>query len=520
MRRLKRYIYTSMAAMGGLLLSGCAAESPEGPITAPDDSPFYLTFQLATPTAPGTGPVYAPATRAGENGSGDVAKRDDEFTVKSIVAYMVDAKEGENMGDIAGVAYGDDKVAIGNLTGSSTSRTRTITLNMGLNTLYTRQHPYRVYVLANIPDVESTNKALITGVVGKNISEIHAKAIQLSSTTILPGSGAGKIQDVGLPMSTTDTDAAKIQVWLEDGEDYSSTPYVVKAAADGTQDGVLELTPLYSRFDFVHGDGKSNFEYPIQYKAGEGASATTETEMYVEFKRARVGGAAEEVFTVLKSGSGDQTYISPTKKTFDPEYSSPFNIVHSESGSSVAGEDNPAIYVPEYIPTVGTGVTELKYKEVTYIELDAIIKLTADCKVSTEVLTAYNAHSDLGYYDDGKYQSTLMVWDGSRMDETKHWKKLTYNSLLGGYVVTYRHAIRHSNGSAGTWTETDGVVYPMEYGVVRNHLYQIGIKSVSSLPHPWTTNTPIESANKDINIQILPPKQWTYHRGGFNLTFE
>lgn len=540
MRRLKRYILTSIAAVGALILSGCAAETPDVPITAPDDSPFYLTFQLATPGSGSSGPAHAPATRVEDSSEGTVDKNEEELTVTSIIAYMVDVEEGVNKNRIAGVAYGD-KVIIGDLTDPNGTRTRTITLNMGVNTLYKREHNYWIYVLANI----SVTDDLVKDVIGKKIGSINSSILSLSGgLTILPGSETGKLATVGLPMSTTDTDAAKIKVWLEEKKedgttDYStsSTAYVVKSVTDETQAGVLDLTPLYSRFDFAFFDEKTNFNYPIQYKVGEGTNAPTETEMYVEFKQARVAGAAEQVYTVLQTGSGNQKYVSPSQNLTGSISSSQFKIENSKvTTSGLDSYTKPAIYVPEYIPTVGTDKM-LNYKQVTYLELDAVLKADADCKISGTVKDAINKTGDyastpaasmpaLGYYDDGQYQSTLMLWDDSKMKVANHWTKLVWESktvggeTVSGYWVTYRHAIRHGAVGTGSSNADDGVVYPMEYGVVRNHLYQIGIESVSALPHPWETTTLIESPNKDINIKILPPKQWTYHRGGFNLTFE
>ncbi|MDE6006222.1 MAG: hypothetical protein K2G67_01530 [Muribaculaceae bacterium] len=533
-----------MSAAGAMLLAGCSAEltdGPDNPVKAPDDAPFYLTFELAAPTASANSQAHAPATRAGETRA-EVVKREDESTINSIIAYMVDA-EGAYANRIAGVAYGDN-VVIG--TYDTGAKTTTVTLNMGLNTLYSRKHKYRVYVLANVPETSD----FTSGAIGTDISNISRTVVQFNSgvfaatPTILPT----ELDSRGIPLSTAPADAAKIQVWLEENADYSDADnaYVVKADtgkkdADGNPNsketsGTLTLTPLYARFDFVRADSKSDFVYSIDYKEGDG-SETSSTEVMVEFKQARVVGAAKEVYTVLRSGSqaqvaAGQTFISPLTAltTSTSGISGNIAIKHSEAGSTVEGKDNPAIYVPEYIPVLGSA-TMLNYNKVTYLELDAILKVDNSCTASATVKSLIGGSDKtkaLAYYDDGKYQSVLMPFDATKMtdvyDATTNpngkWRKLTWDATLGGYKVTYRHAIRNSSGPSEEWKDDDGVVYPMEYGVVRNSLYQIGIASVSALPHPWTTTTPVESDKKDINIKILPPTKWFYHRGGFELNFE
>ncbi|MDE5888335.1 MAG: hypothetical protein K2H46_12230, partial [Muribaculaceae bacterium] len=111
--------------------------------------------------------------------------------------------------------------------------------------------------------------------------------------------------------------------------------------------------------------------------------------------------------------------------------------------------------------------TSVTFGNSTYLELTGILKAGTDASDATKALFTDSSHPDLYYYDDGTFQSTLTATTHTDSGEGGNgWHKISYDTTLGGYKVTYRHAIRHDAGEGKN--NDDGTIYPMEYAVVRN----------------------------------------------------
>ena len=172
-------------------------------------------------------------------------------------------------------------------------------------------------------------------------------------------------------------------------------------------------------------------------------------------------------------------------------------------------------YLPENVPAVD----RVSYQTATGFIFTGILKGVEG--VCDEELIAYldgskivnGAHPTLYYYDDGRFQSMPMY--RAVAPTGSNWRSITWSETLGGYAVSYRKAIRHGGyaGQTPAPVADDGVVSEMEYGVVRNHNYELSIGKVTALPHP-AGNTDIPETNKeDIDLKITVDTNWEYHRG-------
>lgn len=485
---------------GLLMFSACSSDKfAEEPVVAPDESSLYIRFELSqfnvTPT-----PAESKETRAGDADL-PLDKTKQECRINSLIALMVDG-EGANKGDIVGIARPEGYQIVPKEKDGNVYGAYTVTANMGLASFYKRQHTYRLYIFANL---EEGTYSILDATIGSKIENV-CRDINKGETGMKPILPANLNKETGyetLKFSTLEADVIKVKVWLEENGSYSSeNPYILKTDA-GNADGVLMLTPLQSCFYFHDLSGGNNFTYPVDYSTDDSGSKMTEVK--VQFKKAQLVNAAQKEYLLPQGSESSFTLSSPSSPGFIS--SSKFDI-----------KEGKALYVPEFIPAVTAN--KLTYSATTYMMLDGILVADAQCtaldaNVRNEISSGSSAHRPLYYYDDGKYQSglTLVSHEGEA-----NWKKLTYDSTLGGYKVTYYHAIRHNAGTGKNLE--DGTVYPLEYGVVRNYIYQIGVNSVSALPHSFSPTDNVESDKKDINIRINPPAKWTYHRGGSVIVFE
>lgn len=459
-----RYLKTiplSIYAAGLLALSGCASESPEipGATGAQEGEEFWLQFEISNP-------AESAETRATGNNGTDIEKTEAEATINanSTCVMLVDI-DNDQPTYIRGIAFGSDKVKIE----SGENGKSIIKANMGLHTLFTANHPYCIFVFANLPaSVDlSTEYNMAISTVGETV---------VSGLSIMTSVGAD-----GIPMASLADEAKEVIVNLP-----STNQYTTESSAFhvGTE---LPLTPLYARIDFVKNSTYPDFAYPISYKTGE---STSVTEVKVQFTHAALKNAATKV-NLLPNAALDMNGTA---------LRSPSNMTFSNSSALVMQTSAPFLYLPEFVPTVSS--SKLSFVETTYIELYA--KLVADdtCNLADDVKTAINqastsktASPKLYYYDDGTSQSSLTTV--SHAGEA-NWTELSYDATVDGYKLTYRHAIRHNtNGS------DDGIINQQEYGVVRNYIYNIGIASVSSLPHQWADTENVEN-KRDVVLHITP----------------
>lgn len=482
MRNLRLKTLTTYAA-GLFLLASCSSDSfREEPVTMPDDSPFWLTFSISNPETDS-------ATRA------ETDKETWEANISSLIAVMVD-NEGSGKGTIVGCAQPTDILS------SSDNKSFTATVNMGLSSLYLREHEYSLYVFANLPESEYAS-LFPSSLIGQSISSVGGKTVAMGVAD--PGNASSSLV---LKMASEPADVEKIMIWLkknDDGSDkiYSKdTPYVVqtnpagKTAADGTSVGSISLTPLQARLDFI---GHTSLTFPITFSTeNETGQSSSRSELNVEFKKVNICNANAKAYLLPQSGLEGFTWTTPALTA----------SLSKETGITL-GDTKTLGYVAENIPS-----STATFSNTTYLELKGVVKASENASTSTKTLLSSASHPSLFYFDDGTFQSALTA--EGHIGEAD-WHELKWDAALGGYAVTYRHAIRHDAGEGKNLD--DGTIHPMEYAVVRNYLYEIGIRSVSSLPHKWSATDPVENGRQDISIQISPAKWIGYHRGGVEIEY-
>ncbi|MDE5773518.1 MAG: fimbria major subunit [Muribaculaceae bacterium] len=488
----KRYIPFSLITSAMLMLAGCATDNAaDEPANGKDDTQFWIQFQMSSVVNPTTQLRPEDETRAGETADNPEVKTDDEVKIVSLIGLLFDVDGNGKPRTLQAVQKADKDDIVG-----PTNKVTTVTLNMGLNSYYTREQKYRLYVFANLPE---SNYSDLVGMKGNSFTEVKSKAAALTYYT--------NPQETGISLGTSEDEGLKIMVWLKPDETYDKDhPYVIQVESTDPKNApdapaTISLTPMQARFDMVKKAGMSDYKYPVNFNDGE----NVKPEVYVEFTGYNVVTPSHNVFYFQKGKESDKTLESPA--------SLPASTI-----TSVLSGMGGHIYVPEYIPAVSSG-TKLKFKDVTYVILRGKLAVGNDCTVSDEIKGYINSNNQstiaahpLYYYDDGEFQSALTT---TPHDGQANWHKITWDSQVMGYGVKYYHAVRHTAGP------DDDSYSKLEYGVVRNYIYQIGVKSVNALPHPFTeSETPVEDEREDISIRITPPTKWIYHRIGTSIKFE
>lgn len=498
MRKFK-FISPYIYAAGLLLAGGCAADLPDEPVNTPDsEESFWVSFRLAsgmTSDATNSEPYITRADEKTRATSTD--KSTEEQRIHKIVGILFETDDDGNPTVRVG------KSEIQTSTAAPKDGVSKRVLNFGLPVQYELHKKYRLYLYANF-DMRLFNS--VNDAEDRTFNGIAKK------TATVPSIAAANLTKSGLAMSTPQAEGLGAMVYFP-GEEIrypENAPYPVQPdVANPTPSLVLSespstmtMTPLHARIDFVVNGDNNTFTYPIGFTETENNANIAKTEVNVQFLKASIVHCGAKVYLEQHFNDAKTAVISPNLAKAD------FDTL--QNLTIAAGT---AAYIPEYVPKVGTSKS-LTFGETTYMEFTGILQ-PGDF-IDQEVKNALDAgpaeeHPALYYYDDGTIQSALTV--KAPASGATNWITLTYDESLGGYPVTYRHAIRHKAG------ENDGVCEEMEYGVVRNYIYEVGIESVSALPHPWTTDTPVEQHQGDINIRIIPPKKWVYHRQGVTLTF-
>lgn len=75
---------------------------------------------------------------------------------------------------------------------------------------------------------------------------------------------------------------------------------------------------------------------------------------------------------------------------------------------------------------------------------------------------------------------------------------------ISGYSLTYYYWIQHNNES-----DSPAITDPMEFAVVRNHIYKLSIESIHNLPDPYNPESPDENYSIRVNVRVNP---WNYQR--------
>lgn len=486
MRNLK-IIPISLCAAGMLALTGCASESgaePSAGSTSAGDC--WVSFEIA-PAAAAAGQTSG--SRAEESAGSATDKTINECRINDLVALLVDSDDDT----VRGIAQGRDVVI------ASAGQLHKVTVNMGNLSMYEKEHKYRLYVFANLPG-GYTDLSYAYGRTIEEVGKMVAGSLRALSSRDFEGSD-------GLPMSTLTDEAGKIQVSLKKETSYTSEkPYLVVQDPDMTQPGTLILTPLCARLDFVENAVNKAYTYPIGH-AGEGNAANV-VDVKVKLTHAMVRNAGSDVYLMPQGSASQFNLATPSTSVFG-------------NSASFSVKSGAVAYVPEYVPTVSGD--RLSYNALTYMQLDGCLVADAQCtgmdasvrKAITEAGTKKSASPKLYYFDDGLIQSQLTTIPHPG---EANWHELAYDATVGGYKVSYRHGIRHDAGQGKNLE--DGKVFPMEYAIVRNYLYQIEVQSIGALPHPNGGETDnVENTSEDISIRIAPPAKWSYHRGGTTVEF-
>lgn len=477
-----------------LLAGGCAAELEDEPVITPGaDEQFWVSFRLEGGMSADAANPEAYVTRADGETRANTDKSTEEQRIRKIVGILFETDDDGNPTKRVG------KSEIQTSTAAPKNGVTTRLLNFGLPAAYELHKKYRLYLYSNF-DMRLFNSV--------NDAEDRTFAGIANKTATVPAIAAADLTKTGLAMSTPQSEGLGAMVYFPGDEIRypEDAPYPVQPeVANPTPDLVLTenpstmtMTPMHSRIDFVANGDNSDFTYPIGFTETENNANTEKVEVNVQFLKASIVHCGAKVYLEQHFNNAGSV-VSPNIATAD------FDTL-----TNLTMAAGTAAYIPEYVPEVKNG--QLTFGQTTYIEFTGI--LTPGDFIDTDVKKALEGdggHPALYYYDDGTIQSALTV--KAPASGAANWTTLTYDEALGGYPVKYRHAIRHKAG------ENDGVCAEMEYGVVRNYIYEVGIESVSALPHPWTTDTPVEQHQGDINIRIVPPKKWIYHRQGTTLTF-
>ncbi|MBD5348190.1 MAG: fimbria major subunit [Bacteroides sp.] len=371
---------------------------------------------------------------------------------------------------------------------------------MGVSDALTAEKDYDLYVAANITG-DDLNK-ILTARSTSSPNELNSLRITTSSASWTKLGCADVEASKDMPMSC----AKPISFRLEKDTEYSrENPVLV--GNSGTDRQKFDLVRAISRLDFKDESESGNHQYDIQNSDGS---------LIAEFKQITPINLEPSAFMRLtyKTTEAEGLVTIPTGGT--QFHASAVDL------PTTASDFQKVFYMPENVHDHST----LTISNSTGFQLTAVLRPGAKCDADLAAylngtkLTADGKHPTLYYYDDGVFQSPLRYRDANPGAD---WFAVKWDDKLGGYAVTYRHTIRHggTKGDQSTDTDpTDGDISPMEYAVVRNHIYQTSVTSVTSLPRRDDPNDTPESGKQDISIRINPPAKWTYHRGGFEISFE
>lgn len=453
-------------AVAGLTLS-CSNdfEPVEFPVTE-TGVPVWINLSLAAPAG-------AP-TRDGESAA---AEPDAESRINTLAVVLTDA---DGTVKSVGTALPGDIVydketglySVKVLAGTS------ITIN---------QKDYNLYVVANAP---------ADG--GYTWLSRHIGAATGLTADKVTFTADGSIPASGIPMATVEADKVAVSLTdegLKNGYP-KDDPYMVGGTANRK---TVKVHRLWSRVDFT----------------GDTEFAVADTPLTVTFVEARPLTIASEVYLMFNKAS-DYVNCPAFAAYAGPVEAKPLAAGWSAPSGSTAPYDGTLWYLPENVPAQGEDVT---WANTTYVEFTALLGADASKSGLSPEIAGYiggetddnGTHPDLWYYDDGVFQSPLTV-DANRNTTSNpaNWHRVQWDNTRKGYTVTYVRALRNNvEGSSAD----DGVITPMEYGLVRNTIYRISVNSVRLMPRPFKEDDPVEKYN-DLNITVTTPGEWTYHGTG------
>ena len=315
---------------------------------------------------------------------------------------------------------------------------------------------------------------------------------------------------------------APISINIEDKEYPRENPYYAGGEKGSANRQSISLTRQLARIDFTSSATNPNniFSVNTYEQDEEGNQGDAKPLFDIRFYEMKIENIADKEYLFSTPGSLTNTFISPSSQSFS---SQTFTI------GGTAGT-KPLCYLPEHIPAYSSltaSNNSVTFGNTTYMEFAGLLTAGSACPASLK--TAMEAGKDIWYYDDGTFQTIPRVLAEDEAEPVgDSWHKLTYTTVgtgataISGYAVKYRKAIRHNaladNGTpatdanSATLNANDGRIRAMEYGVLRNHIYEVSIGAVRSLPRPVSDTDLVEDGKETLELQIKIPTTWTYHR--------
>lgn len=484
-------------------LTGCSSEEPvPGENKVGKDSGQYISISLSN--------LNLPQTRAG--------KPDWDSLVKSLTAYICEANEdGSDSGVVEALAVpatypSSWNETIGDGTDieyNPTTKKYEVLLALGKN--LTPGKKYNLYLVANIDVAVKMDL----------VSATDIKKIQVSYSAMgwSDWSNSSVINDRFMPLNSDEP----IEILFEADKEYPrENPYYAGGEKGSANRQSISLTRQLARIDFTSSAPNPNniFSVNTYEQDEEGNQGDAKPLFDIRFYKMKIENIADKEYLFSTAGSLTNTFISPSSQSFS---SQTFTI------GGTAGT-KPLCYLPEHIPAYSSltaSNNSVTFGNTTYMEFAGLLTAGSACPASLK--TAMEAGKDIWYYDDGTFQTIPRVLAEDEAEPVgDSWHKLTYTTVgtgataISGYAVKYRKAIRHNaladNGTpatdanSATLNANDGRIRAMEYGVLRNHIYEVSIGAVRSLPRPVSDTDLVEDGKETLELQIKIPTTWTYHR--------
>lgn len=478
-------------SMASALLMGCASDSME-PESIPEVNPdFSFSFKVK---------ADAP-TRAQDPGAWD-----SKFS--SMVGYITEKGKGdivnvalatnfpstwtESIDDVDVEYIGDGEYEVVMSTVASLDKGK----------------EYDLYVAANITGADLTR--IFNARFTASSSELSSLRISTPNSSWLNVDAATVESTKSMPMTCNAPISFKIET--SDETEYSrENPFMIGGDKSNPGREKFTMTRALARVDFKDASENADYTYQIENSASQ---------LKVKFAGVRPINLASSAYMKLTYAApvADKIVTIPAVSTSNPLFpANKFNL--PESASSFA----TLCYLPENVQPAAS----LTISNATGLRFIGVLlpdeKCDATVKKYLQGELLDSKHPRLYYFDDGIYQSPLVYLESAPSPSTD-WFYVDWNAEYNGYTVEYLHTVRHGGvngqkeGDAATTSPEDGVVSPMEYGVVRNFIYEMSIAKVSSLPHRKNPDDNPESKPQiSVNINVTP---WNYHRGGFEVGYK
>lgn len=512
----------AMALLAGGMMSSCSTEDVTGSGTSGESTPRYLAVNIVSTGAAGGTRAYPDDTY--ETGS------DAENAVKNMRFYLFNAN-----GTAYTVADGKSYVE-GTYTATTDDKTSETVGKVGQAVLVINRTqsalPASIVAVLNSPTLADTYtltdlKAVTGNYVPANLANdgiVMTNSVWNNGTTCGEVSVAGKVADsetaakenpvevyveravakvevtdgrqtatpeAGMFQVGTDTDGHPIYARVEGWQvaDYNNAGYLVKTINSTWTDATLGITP-WSTADYHRSFWATSVPFSTQNVIGNANS----------WNDADANALGTPVYTLENTPTA---VVADVKNNDSTKVLVAATLVKGTAGN----------YTP---------VTILKYMGVQYTVDNALTAILAKVNAGSEYFsdnagTAPVAADDIHFVaGTNPYNAKAVTVDGKTIykrkvtDGTATYTDATdaFNTLLAAEQVlywnegkTYYYTTIGHLGTAGSLGE---------YGVVRNHIYRIGINSITGLGTPvYDPTTPIDPTT--------PPEEYSYLAARVNI---